>query len=372
METSILDPEPQEISLAAAPQPAKITHWFTPSPQTFLNYKLCPYARTNICRDNETDGLVAFATTCKRWGCEYCAPRKIRKLAFLTNNAKPNRWIRLGVRPNQYDSAGETWKTTSPLVPELFRRLRNADPKGEYEYLRVCEIHTADKKYGDYGAEAKGFPHYHALLRCPFIHQRKLGDAWASLTAPPYPTEEAFETAIADQQRRSTNLGPILSATANYGHGSKEARAAWTKQTGAGVVWIAKVDKGFSSVRYLTKYLTKLHRIEWTDRHVSFSKGFFRPEDLEKIAYANRVVIKREEDHPWKYLADYFPDETIAVDDKGGWHIPRLPYERVHNHPLSDFGLRPPTTPDCPNPPTQTQLTAFDTLDPDTWEDQSF
>ena len=122
-------------------------------------------------RDHETGRAIVRPITCKHWGCSYCAPRKIRKLAFLTNGAKPNRWIRLGVNPAYYENGKDAWEKTSPKLPELCRKIRKE--RGECEYLRVCELHKS------------GMPHYHAMLRSSFIPQKALSEMWGALTGAP-------------------------------------------------------------------------------------------------------------------------------------------------------------------------------------------
>ena len=279
--------------------------YLTPNPSTFKNYQCCPWAKTVIVADHETGFASLRPLTCKRWGCSYCAPRRIRKLAFLTNGAKPNRWIRLGVDPARYQNAKEAWQKTTDKLPELCRIIRK--DRGECEYLRVCELHQS------------GMPHYHALLRSVYIPQKLLSDTWAKLT-------------------------------------------------GAPVVWIAKIDQTFSSFRYLTKYLTKLHRIEWTDRHVSYSKNFFNKEDLEKLAFPTRDVICKSDVHPWKWLADRYSWEPVALEHDGSYTLPATPddakafyQDPSQDWPLSDFGLDIPATPEELTIEEQKRL--FDTFD---------
>jgi len=281
------------IEAADKPFPRPAPRYLVPHPGTFADYAFCPWASCNLVMDHETGQYQLVPVTCKRWGCSYCAPRKIRRLAFLTNRAKPNRWIRLGVRPELYADAKEAWLRSSPALPELCRRLRKEI--GECEYLRVCELHKS------------GMPHYHALLRSNYIPQRMLSRIWNELTSAP-------------------------------------------------VVYIAKIDQSFSSFRYLTKYLTKLHRIEWTDRHVSYSRNFFNAEDLEKLANPTREIIERREEHPWKYLADRYATDVIALERNGVYTLPYKPGMPDRDIPLHDFGLRPPPAADEPVPP-QSQLT---------------
>jgi len=259
--------------------------FLTPHPSTFRDYSCCPWSTTLISRDHETNRTVLSCLTCKRWGCSYCAPRKIRRLAFLTNGAQPNRWIRLGVDPALYESPKDAWESTAPMLPECIRILRTT--LGEIEYLRVCELHVS------------GYPHYHALLRSGFIPQKLLSTTWKHLVKAP-------------------------------------------------VVWISKIDQSFSSFRYLTKYLTKLHRIEWTDRHVSYSRNFFRPEDCEKISFPKRDITERSETHPWKWMCDHYPGEQIALEADGTYTLPHEPDWQRDDVPMSAFDF--PSTSETPSP----------------------
>jgi len=286
------------------------TRYLVPHPSTWRNYSCCPWAKTVVAIDPETDNLVACPVTCKRWGCAYCAVRKIRKLAFLTNGANPNRWIRLGVDPAKYQSPRQAWEHTSPLVPECCRQLR-AIRGCEIEYLRVTELHQS------------GYPHYHALLRSAFIPQKQLSDTWGRLT-------------------------------------------------GAPVVWIAKIDSSFSSFRYLVKYLTKLHKIEWTDRHVSYSRGFFREEDREKLAFPERTIVERTEEHPWVWLANRYDRNQIGADDNGCYHLPEEFVGTPGMWTRQDCGLPPLNADTEAPPPKHVQTTAFDVTHARGYEDVSF
>ena len=135
-----------------------------------------------------------------------------------------------------------------------------------------------------------GWPHYHALLRSSWIPQGRLSEIWGQLT-------------------------------------------------GAPVVWIAKIDQSFSTFRYLVKYLTKLHKIAWTDRHVSYSRGFFREEDLEKLAYPEKTIIERIDTHPWQWLSQRYDCDQIAVDSNGNYHLPYDFCGKLHEHSRESLGL---------------------------------
>jgi hypothetical protein len=308
---------------AAAESHTVVLRYLTPSPATFRNYQTCPWAKSIVYLHPETGQKTLAALTCKRWGCSYCAPRRIKKLAYLTKGAAPNRWIRLGVQPDLYESPEEAWRKTSPLVPECFRKLKKT--YGEIEYLRVCELHNGTTKYDELREPGKalGYPHYHALLRSGYIPQKALSDTWGALTEAP-------------------------------------------------VVWIAKIAESFSSFRYLTKYLTKLHRLEWTDRHVSYSRNFFKPEDMEKLVQPQKDLVAKSDDHPFVYLTNRYGEQEVAVNNDGTYTLPAREDEYQSECRPEHFGLGLPETPPPVTPPSPARL-LFDCDDqPTSYYDTDF
>jgi hypothetical protein len=353
--------------------------FLTPNPATFHNYTCCPWATSRIVIDPETNAKQLCPVTCKRWGCSFCAPRKIRKLAFLTNGAQPNRWIRLGVQPANYrpgengESPAEmAWRDTSPKVPELFRKLKEL--VGECEYLRVAELHNGTTRYQelDEPGQALGFPHYHALLRSRFIEQPVLSQIWAHYTALPFPGVDALPAATAGLKAEGRNTRKLESLLKKPKPKLQNLKDAWDNASGAPVVWIAKIDQTFSSFRYLTKYLTKLHRLEWTDRHVSYSRGFFRAEDLEKLAYPERQLVEVSDVHPWKLLTDRYGWQSVAANPDGTFLLPDETDGEGSDVPMSAFGLRIPEKQE-PEPTTiQTSLPGLSPREIEGWYDQPF
>lgn len=333
--------------------------YLVPHPATWRNYQTCPWATSIIAIDPETEGLVLCPLTCKRWGCAYCAPRKIRKLAFLTNGASPNRWIRLAVNPRNYDSPREAWEHTSPKVPELARRLAKT-LSTEIEYLRVTELHQS------------GFPHYHALLRSGFIPEKILNREWALLTQLPHPKKGEEQLAVFDARKRGHNMDIFEAKLADDRASSKSLKTLWAEATGCPFNWIAKIDSTFSSFRYLVKYLTKLHKIEWTDRHVSYSRNFFRAEDREKLAFPERTITSRSDEHPWVYLSRRYTETEVGVDGNGCYHLPYDFFGEPHQISRADVGL--PYLPETaePRPPKQVQRTAFETSPAPDYSEVSF
>lgn len=179
--------------------------------------------RLNICPSSQT--LTALSPTlncelvtslpCNQWSCRFCAERKIRRLAARTRDAKPNRMLTLTVDPKLWDSPRSAFDGTRRQIPPLFAALRARF--GEAEYLRATEL------------TASGWPHYHFLVRSGYLPHAVIRNKWQDLT-------------------------------------------------GARIVDVRSVKQTFRAYIYLVKYLSKLHKIEWTERHVSYSRSFFPPE----------------------------------------------------------------------------------------------
>jgi len=162
--------------------------------------------------------------------------------------AEPNRLLTLTVDPALYVSPRHAWEETRTCVPLLIRRLRKRF--GPVDYLRVTEVTKA------------GWPHYHLLVRSGFLPHSVV-------------------------------------------------RQIWNELTGARIVDLRQVTQSFRAYQYLVKYLSKLHKLEWTERHVSYSKNFFPPDDWEpenKMDYAEPSFHSY---HPANYVAEHCVGATL-------------------------------------------------------------
>lgn len=196
----------------------------------------CPHAQTLSGYSIELGTSVFIPLPCKTWSCRWCAQTKIRNLAYRTRDAKPNRMMTLTVDPAYWDDADLAYHGTRRQVPVLIRQLR---PKfGDIQYFRVTEV------------TKNGWPHYHLLIRSGFLPHAVVRDRWQLLT-------------------------------------------------GASIVDLRQVKKSFHAYNYLVKYLAKLHKLPWSDRHLSWSRKFFPPEEppkgpdlqLEHIAVEHRNFV---------------------------------------------------------------------------------
>ena len=304
------------------------------------NYTYCPWAKCVTGLDPNSERYVLIGVTCKRWGCPYCAVRKVRRLAWMSKNAAPNRLLTVTVSSYRYTHGKEAWDATSKAFPELIRYARSGEASLtkdarankraglkyartpiECEYLRVLEL------------QDNGMPHFHVMLRSNFLLHKDMLDEWRRLIGTP------------------TN---------------------WTEDTPKPKEWagvnLKKIDDTFRTFHYLVKYLTKLHKIPWTDRHVSYSRGFFQPEDLEQVEYAKLDQVTKYDEHPWVWLRERLAWETVAVLGEGKWILDGPPPERHFQIDPKSLGL--PGEPDpAPPPPLEQRLVpglaADDLQDPD-------
>lgn len=212
------------------------TYLVTPTPALAFRYLgVCPHSQTLIAYSLTFQATVLFALPCRTWSCRVCAETKIKAMAIAVQLAAPNRLLTLTVDPALYLSRKEAWEKTRKCVPILIRRLRKKF--GEIEYLRVTEVTKA------------GWPHYHLLVRSSFL---------------PHSVVKAY----------------------------------WSELTGARIVDLRQVTKSFSAYKYLVKYLSKLHKLEWTERHVSMSRGFAPKKKWEPEIELNTAEPEFIRSHP--------------------------------------------------------------------------
>ncbi len=157
--------------------------------------------------------------------------------------AKPNRLLTLTINPALYVVPREAFDATRKEVPILIRRLRKQF--GEIEYLRVTEITKA------------GWPHYHLLVRSGLLPHSVV-------------------------------------------------KKHWFEMTGASIVDLRQVKQSFQAYQYLVKYLSKLHDLGWTERHVSMSKKFAEKTDWKPADPYDVVEEKFHSFHPALFIAERF------------------------------------------------------------------
>jgi len=215
---------------------------------TFLN--TCWHAQTLEAYSAQFKCTVFIALPCKQWSCRHCAEVKIRQLSVKTQRAKPNRLLTLTVDPSNYENPRHAFDETRRKVPEVMRALRKR--YDEVEYLRVTEL------------TSRGWPHYHLMVRSPYIPHAVVKTIWKDLT-------------------------------------------------GALIVDLRQIKQALNTYTYLVKYLSKMHKIGWTDRHVSYSRNFFPKEESHEkyhLDLSEQTVI---ESHPSTYLYARFRGATLTM-----------------------------------------------------------
>lgn len=211
--------------------------------QTRLHTTSCTHAQTLEAYSAAYGCTVWIPLPCKRWTCRPCAENKIHQLAGKTHRAKPNRLLTLTIDPALWPDPRAAFDGTRRKIPDLSRRLRQRF--SEFEYLRVTELTKG------------GWPHYHMLVRSPYIPHAVV-------------------------------------------------KAQWNQLTGATIVDIRQVKQHFVAYRYLVKYLAKMSEIGWTERHVSYSRRFFpdpEPKPDSALQLQEPQVLAT---HPGTYLYHQF------------------------------------------------------------------
>lgn len=163
--------------------------------------------------------FVIGATRCKRWTCPHCGPRRVANLTQRIVDARPNKLMTLTTWTKAYPSPRSAYDRTRRQVSKVVLAIRKAGIP--FEYLRVLEI------------TERGWPHYHLIVRGGFVD-------WHWL------------------------------------------RSTWQRLTGSHVVDIRPLNGAAHTARYVAKYLHKQRAIPWTDRRVSWSRGFFADEGEDK------------------------------------------------------------------------------------------
>lgn len=209
----------------------------------------CPHAQTLEAYSSQFACTVWIALPCRQWSCRPCATQKIKELSIRTESAKPNRLLTLTVDPALWDNPRHAFDGTRRKVPEFMRYIRQRYK--EAEYLRVTEL------------TRNGWPHYHAMMRSPYI--------------------------------------PHI-----------VAKNKWKELTGALIVDLRQIKGSLNTYSYLVKYLSKMHKIGWTERHVSYSRNFFPKTDHPKKEGLELDAQTIIEAHPSTYLFARFRGANLT------------------------------------------------------------
>lgn len=215
--------------------------------------KFCPFATTLLAYSRVLKADVICQIKCKRWGCSHCGPRRITSLALRCKQAKPNRLITLTVDTKRYLTRREAYDQTRRKVTQLACRIRRRFE--EFEYIRILEV------------TKKGWPHYHLLVRSPYIPHSYLRDTWAELT-------------------------------------------------GATIVDVRQMKRDDNIYFYVLKYLAKQKVIPWTNRRVSWSRHFFPADSKPKGQPLKLVGRELRAQHPASVLIEKWGGQKIIQFNK--------------------------------------------------------
>ncbi len=224
--------------------------------ETYGILKTCHHAQTLEAYSEVLRATVWIPLPCKQWSCRFCCEDKIRRLSRRVESAKPNRLLTLTVDPSLWKDPRDAFDGTRRQVSELIKALRLK--WGSIEYLRVTELTKG------------GWPHYHMLVRSGYLPQ------------------------------------PVV-------------KAAWQQLTGAQIVDLRRVKNRFQTYIYLVKYLTKMHKIDWTERHVSYSRKFFTdplPKKTNPLGLSEYTI---KETHPATLLYHTFRKSTLVEAAYNVW-----------------------------------------------------
>lgn len=218
----------------------------------------CPSADLLSAYSLALNRRVFLQLRCRRWGCPHCGPRRIAHITHKCMAAKPNKFVTLTVNNSLYASPREAYDATRRHVATLTRSIRKH--VGEWEYLRVLEV------------TRRGWPHYHQVARGGYVDQHWLSQQWDLLT-------------------------------------------------GAKIVDIRAVKNLKEAAAYLMKYLYKQTSVPWTNRRLTWTKGFFPRDQTEKPEKLYLVDPRRESRYPPSFFADYHEGRQLERIGPDMWAL---------------------------------------------------
>ena len=143
---------------------------------------------------------------CNRWTCEYCQPRRRRRLIAIAASGEPNKFLTLtvnakvGTSPlDRRNLLHDAWKR---LVKRILRQFATAPERRwklkfrERSARQSAIVSNITARTPQRGCErlpymafleatAAGEPHLHILLRCPYIPQDWIAEQMGELAGSP-------------------------------------------------------------------------------------------------------------------------------------------------------------------------------------------
>lgn len=233
---------------AAPCQPGKPGPWINASDLLEDAPLICPHAVSSTAWSDTLSATLLFVSPCRRWSCKSCGPIKCRRLAIRVENAKPTAFLTLTCWTKAYLGPRDAYDRLRRRVPELFRQLRKEF--GHIEYLKVLE------------STKHGFPHWHAMVRGPYLPQQRVSELWDHYAQSP-------------------------------------------------IVDVREIKQLKSVYAYTVGYLLKQEAVPWTKRRISWSKAFFASEEKPDRPELNLRNHQRFKCHPYELLRKHHRNHEV-------------------------------------------------------------
>lgn len=143
---------------------------------------------------------------CNRWTCEYCGPKRKRRLLALAASGQPNKMLTLTVSPrvgtsptDRRNKLHEAWKKLTKRIlrqfawePDRRWKLKSSERAPRAEAIvrsitaRTAKLECRKLHYMAFLERTKlGEPHLHILLRSPYVPQDWIAEQMADLVGSP-------------------------------------------------------------------------------------------------------------------------------------------------------------------------------------------
>lgn len=232
----------------------------------------CPNPRPPAVLVVAPDRVLIRDAPCGNWRCSYCRQVNAYKLCTRMKQTTPQRMLTLTWDTKQHATPEDAYHIMSAALSHLIKRLNRHFAPLKVKYVAVCE------------STAAGYPHFHVLLDCPYINQRRLSGIWRDLTNSP-------------------------------------------------IIDIRRVYDPQKTAKYLTKYLTKAPAVPPHCRHFRASRGYL-PAYVPKheLADGQPCMFRVTKETPTKAATRLLYSGYILVSASDPWPYLEL-LEPIHPPP---------------------------------------
>lgn len=201
--------------------------------------------------------ITAVPLLCKRWTCDYCRELLRLRVIRMAVDGQPEKILTLTCNVNAYSDPDSAAHHMRDQVPKLIKRMRRLRPASDIQYFLVVE------------RTKNGWPHFHILLRAPYIPQ-----AWY--------------------------------------------QKQWLELAGSPIVDIRAIHGGRETARYVGKYLGKSpHRFSKM-RSYDASRGWFDPTGGRHAwRHKNPLTAKALLHEPWERFSTRLDAARVTYTDEG-------------------------------------------------------